>query len=111
MPTARAWLLATSVSDVRDVGVEVHREAVDMTGAHDEGMVAHQILQIVDLAVICAVGWVGADDLGLLPGALEIVLHDGATLALGAEGEGAVDMVFRVGWQAIYEAALNGGGT
>ena len=67
-----------------------------MAGAHDERMVAHQVLQVVNLAVVGAVGRVGADDLGLLPGALEIILGDGAAVAEGAEGKGAVDMVLGV---------------
>ena len=67
-----------------------------MAGAHDERVIAHEVLQIVNLAVVGTVGRVGADDLGFLPGALEVILGDGAAVAEGAEGKGAVDVVFGV---------------
>ena len=50
----------------------------------------------MDLAVIGAVRWIGADDFGFLPSALEIVLLDGAAVAERSEGEGPRDVVFRV---------------
>ena len=40
-------------------------------GPHDQGMVADEVLEVVDLAVVRPVGGVGADDLGVLPGGLK----------------------------------------
>lgn len=86
-----------SALEVGDVGFEVDGEAVGLAWAHDEGVVADQGLEVVDFAVVGAVFGVVADDLSFLPDALEVVLLHGAAVALGAEGEGAGDVVFGVG--------------
>ena len=52
-----------------------------MAGAHDQRVVAHEVLQVMDLPVVGAVGGIGRDDLGFLPGGLEVVLRDAAAVA------------------------------
>src|SRR5687768_18375209 len=98
MLATRYRLLATFTSRIhmRHVRLEVHREAVDMAGAHDERVVADEILEIVDLAVVRAVGRIGAHDFGLLPVRLEVVLRHAATMTLRPERERAGNVVLRV---------------
>ena len=59
-------------------------------------MVADEDLQVVDLAVIGAIGGVGGHGFGFLPHGLEIVFHHAAAVAAGAEEGRAGDTVFRV---------------
>src|SRR5438270_491532 len=59
-------------------------------------MIPHQRLEVVNLAVVRAIGRIGADHFGLLPHALKIILHDAATMALRSERERAGYMVFRM---------------
>src|SRR5579859_4950839 len=68
-----------------DVGIEFHREAVDLAGAHHQRMVAHEELQVVNFAVVRAIRGIGGDHVGLLPRGLEVVFQDAATMAGRAE--------------------------
>ena len=85
-----------SVFRVDDVGIEVDDQAIALARAHDQRVVAHEVLQVMDLAVVGAVGRVVGDDLGVLPDALEVVFLHGAAVAFSPKCDGAADMVLRV---------------
>src|SRR4051812_29093147 len=96
LPRVRCGLRARLVLRMRHVRLEVDREAVNVAGAHDQRMIADERLQIVNLAVVRAIRGIGADDFGLLPDALEIILRDAAPMTLRPERERAGDVVFRM---------------
>ena len=79
-----------------DVGVEIDGESIHVARAHDQGVIAHEVLQEVNLAVVGPISRIGADHFSFLPDGLKIVFRDRATMAFLTERQSADDVIFRM---------------
>src|SRR5687767_2454033 len=96
MLATRYSLLRPSRIHMRHLRLEVYRETVNVAGAHNQRMVAHEVLEIVNFAVVRAVCRVRAHDFSLLPVRLKIILRHAATMTLRSERERARHVVLRM---------------